>query len=82
MRGFMANLNALVAKAAPRSIYEAGCGEGFWVLQWNRQGISAQGSDFSGKAVEVARANAREAGLSEELFEESFAGVCSIECAA
>lgn len=68
MRGFAADLNALVKKAAPKSIYEAGCGEGFWVLQWNAQGIAAQGSDFSRKAIDIARANARQRGFSEDIF--------------
>jgi len=68
MRGFAANLNSLVKKAAPKSIYETGCGEGFWVLQWNAKGITAQGSDFSRKAIAIARANARQQGFSEDLF--------------
>ena len=68
MRGFAADLNALVEKAAPKTIYETGCGEGFWVLQWNARGIAARGSDFSRKAIDIARANARQQGFSEDLF--------------
>jgi 2-polyprenyl-3-methyl-5-hydroxy-6-metoxy-1,4-benzoquinol methylase len=68
MRGFEDCLSELVAKAAPNSIHEVGCGEGYWVLKWNRAGLSARGSDFSEKAIRLARTNALEHGLSQDLF--------------
>lgn len=43
MEGFDSALSDLVSKAAPKSIHEIGCGEGFWVLQWNQKGMLARG---------------------------------------
>ena len=48
MRGFDAALTQLVRRAAPSSIHEIGCGEGYWVLRWLKEGLIASGSDFSG----------------------------------
>lgn len=69
MQGFDNALSDLVAKAAPVSIHEIGCGEGFWVIQWKRQGMTVRGSDFSCQVIEVARLNAKDQGISEQLFE-------------
>ena len=69
MRGFAAALDELVARVQPRSIHEVGCGEGFWVLYWNRKGIAARGSDFSSEAIRLARLNAAEQGAQGDLFE-------------
>lgn len=69
MAGFDGALSDLVDKAAPESIHEIGCGEGFWVLQWNRKGMSARGSDFSSQIIDLARANAASQGVSPALFE-------------
>lgn len=69
MRGFHDALNRLVRDATPDSIHEIGCGEGYLVLQWNRVGLPARGSDFSGRVIELARANALSEELSEEVFE-------------
>ena len=69
MRGFHDALNGLVRDATPDSIHEIGCGEGYLVLQWNRVGLPARGSDFSGRVIELARANALSEKLSEEVFE-------------
>lgn len=69
MGGFEAALSALVAKASPTTIHEIGCGEGFWVLRWNKQGIAARGCDFSAHVIEIARENALERGLRPTLFE-------------
>lgn len=62
-RNFGANLAALVKQAAPSTIHEVGCGEGYWVLTWARQGYSARGSDFSEQVVELARSNAQAQGI-------------------
>ncbi|HRD65757.1 MAG TPA: class I SAM-dependent methyltransferase [Candidatus Competibacter sp.] len=69
MEGFDGALSDLVSKAAPKSIHEIGCGEGFWVLQWNQKGMSARGSDFSSRIIDLARANATSQGGSPGLFE-------------
>lgn len=58
MSGFNQSLSELVDKANPQTIHEIGCGEGFWVQQWNQKGINARGSDFSEKVIEIARENA------------------------
>lgn len=68
MNGFADALSGLVAKAAPRTIHEIGCGEGYWVFDWNKQGIEARGSDFSEKVIELARENAKDRGLSPDIF--------------
>jgi 2-polyprenyl-3-methyl-5-hydroxy-6-metoxy-1,4-benzoquinol methylase len=69
MRGFEDALTELVGKAAPSSVHEIGCGEGFWVLHWNRKGIGARGTDFSSEAIRLARLNAAQAGMAAELFQ-------------
>ncbi|MFT6955214.1 MAG: 2-polyprenyl-3-methyl-5-hydroxy-6-metoxy-1,4-benzoquinol methylase [Halieaceae bacterium] len=69
MAGFHNALDELVDKANPTSIHEVGCGEGYWVKEWNSRGIAARGSDFSEKVIEIARENAEEAGLATNLFE-------------
>ncbi|MGR8981489.1 MAG: class I SAM-dependent methyltransferase, partial [Gammaproteobacteria bacterium] len=68
MKGFADALTGLVAKAAPSTIHELGCGEGYWVLDWNQQGIEARGSDFSEKVIGFARENAECRGISPALF--------------
>ncbi|WP_218014668.1 class I SAM-dependent methyltransferase [Candidatus Regiella insecticola] len=68
MSGFESSLTHLVAKASPQSIHEIGCGEGYWVLRWNKQGLQARGCDFSRQVIEIARENANDRGLSPALF--------------
>lgn len=68
MLGFDNSLSELVERAAPVSIHEIGCGEGFWVMRWNIQGIAARGSDFSRKVIDLARSNARDQGIDEDVF--------------
>ena len=58
MSGFNNSLSKMVQKAAPKTIHEIGCGEGYWVMQWNRQGIEVRGSDFSSQVIEHAHVNA------------------------
>ena len=69
MKGFESALSDLVAKASPHDIHEIGCGEGYWVLNWNELGMAARGCDFSTHVIELARENAVERGLSPSLFE-------------
>lgn len=68
MRGFESTLLELVNIANPSSIYEAGCGEGYWVLRWCEQGLAVRGSDFSSTVIELAKTNAIERNLPADLF--------------
>ncbi len=68
MRGYISALSELVATASPDTIHDVGCGEGYWVLRWNRQGLDAFGSDISTKVIALARQNAARNGFSDELF--------------
>jgi len=68
MRGFNDALSDLVSKTMPSSIHEIGCGEGYWVLQWNQQGIESRGSDFSEQVIDLARLNAEEQGATADIF--------------
>ena len=68
MKGFAGALSELVTRAGSKSIHEVGCGEGYWVFEWNRQGIEARGSDFSEKVIGLSRENAQSRGLSPALF--------------
>jgi 2-polyprenyl-3-methyl-5-hydroxy-6-metoxy-1,4-benzoquinol methylase len=69
MGGFNSALSDLIERAAPKSIHEVGCGEGYWVLRWNEQGMVARGCDFSSQVIEIARGNAADRGISPILFE-------------
>jgi 2-polyprenyl-3-methyl-5-hydroxy-6-metoxy-1,4-benzoquinol methylase len=68
MQGFHKALSDLVAKAAPNSIHEIGCGEGYWVCKWSREGRAVRGSDFSPMVIDLACANAVAQGLQANLF--------------
>ena len=68
MAGFDRALSDFVREAAPASVHEVGCGEGFWVMKWQQEGIAARGSDFSTQVVDIALANAAAAGLPAGLF--------------
>ncbi len=68
MSGFAGRLDEYVGRAAPASIHEVGCGEGYWGLRWARRGIPYRGTDFAAGAIDYARANARGAGLDPEVF--------------
>lgn len=69
MKGFDCSLTDLINKAAPRSIHEVGCGEGYWVLRWVEQGMDARGCDFSKYVIELASENAVDRKMSPTLFE-------------
>lgn len=68
MKCFDNALSSLITQVTPRSIHEVGCGEGYWVLNWNQQGIKARGSDFSEQVVKLARENAKNCDLSPNIF--------------
>jgi len=68
MQGFEANLAELVALTPAKTIHEVGCGEGFHSLKWKAQGKLVTGSDFSPQAIELAKFNASEQGLSPDIF--------------
>lgn len=68
MHRFHAALDDFVRRAGPRTIHEVGCGEGFWVITWQKAGLDARGSDFSSQVIDIARDNARNAGVSGERF--------------
>lgn len=69
MKGFDDALSDLVGKAAPSTIHEVGCGEGYWVLGWNQQNMQARGSDFSETVIGLAHENAQDHGISPDVFE-------------
>jgi 2-polyprenyl-3-methyl-5-hydroxy-6-metoxy-1,4-benzoquinol methylase len=68
VKGFDNALSKFIIDAAPETIHEIGCGEGYWVLRWNMEGFAACGSDFSRKVIDIARDNAVEKGVSPEIF--------------
>lgn len=69
MAGFDSALSRLVVKAAPRTVHEVGCGEGYWVLELTRKGMDVRGTDFSQQVIAMARNNARARGLDPTLFD-------------
>jgi len=68
MNGFHNSLSVLVNKASPESIHEIGCGEGYWVVKWKKQGIDARGTDFSAQVIELARKNSIENNITPDIF--------------
>jgi 2-polyprenyl-3-methyl-5-hydroxy-6-metoxy-1,4-benzoquinol methylase len=68
MAGYEAALTELVEKVQPKTIHEVGCGEGYWTLNLQRKGFRARGTDFSHRAIHVARLNAL-ANCSENSFQ-------------
>jgi 2-polyprenyl-3-methyl-5-hydroxy-6-metoxy-1,4-benzoquinol methylase len=79
VNGFDGALSGLVARAAPRKIHEVGCGEGYWVLRWRRDGIDARGSDFSTTVIQMAKTNAVEQSVDPGCF--STCSIYDLECA-
>jgi len=70
MSGFDDALTDLVQTASPQSIHEVGCGEGFWVIKWHKQGLQVKGSDFSYKVIDMAKENARSNNVPVEILEQ------------
>jgi 2-polyprenyl-3-methyl-5-hydroxy-6-metoxy-1,4-benzoquinol methylase len=68
MKGFDKALTEFVNRVGPMDIHEVGCGEGFWVIKWQQEGIKARGSDFSSEVIDIARENAGRINLSPDLF--------------
>lgn len=66
MKGFAQSLSQLVEKVRPESIHEIGCGEGYWVIEWTRQGFNARGCDFSEAVVHIAHDNAKALGNTKQ----------------
>lgn len=69
MRGFESSLDTLVGRVSPGAIHEVGCGEGYWVIKWKKNGLDARGTDFSARAIELARQNALSSGIPPGVFE-------------
>ena len=70
MKGFHGALSELVDIANPNSIHEVGCGEGYWVIRWNKQGRLARGTDFSEQVIVIAKNNAIAAGVDPSFFDQ------------
>jgi SAM-dependent methyltransferase len=68
MRGFGQALSDLVAEAAPVTLHEIGCGEGYWTLHWLEKGLAARGCDVSEAAISLARRNAAARNLDANRF--------------
>ena len=68
MRGFTRGIEEYVRRAAPATIHEVGCGEGFWGLRWAGRDVGYRGTDVSTTAIGLARRNARGAGLDPGMF--------------
>lgn len=66
MAGFQSSLSQFVEVAAPHSIHEVGCGEGYWANKWKSAGFDARGSDFSETVIQIAKRNAHDLGLSSD----------------
>ena len=69
MNGFDAALSRFVADAAPKTIHEVGCGEGYWVLRWLADGIDVRGTDFSSDVIAMARATAGQRSVDQQRFQ-------------
>lgn len=67
-RGFEHALDELIDLVKPSSIHEVGCGEGHWVIKLCEHGLAVKGTDYSEKAIELAKINAIARNLSPEMF--------------
>lgn len=68
MDGFHSAIRDAVNSVSPRSIFEVGCGEGYWVNTWTEEGYKARGIDFSEKAIALAIEDAERRGLDPTVF--------------
>jgi 2-polyprenyl-3-methyl-5-hydroxy-6-metoxy-1,4-benzoquinol methylase len=68
MLRFESHLSSLVTVAAPETIFEVGCGEGYWVLKLKEQGFKVCGCDFAKNVIEIARENAKKGGWPSDIF--------------
>lgn len=70
MNGFESALTDLVKTSHPQTIHEIGCGEGYWVLRWKKQGYAARGCDFSKDVIKLAYENANAQGVTPFIFQQ------------
>lgn len=70
MKKFESTMFDFVQTVSPETINDIGCGEGYWVLCWNKRGVKARGCDFSLQVIQIARENAQANGLSPALFKQ------------
>jgi len=68
MNGFDKTLSDFVNYVSPETIHETGCGEGFWVFKWKKEGYEVKGSDFSRKIIDIAQDNAVTQGFYPDIF--------------
>ncbi len=68
MNGFESSLSSFVEQVNPKEIHEVGCGEGYWILNWSKNGMNARGCDFSTQIIDIAQQNARSSGISPTIF--------------
>lgn len=68
MRGFDRSLERYISQTGANEFHEIGCGEGYWVLKYLEKGFNTRGSDFSSEVISIAKSNATERGVSEDLF--------------
>jgi SAM-dependent methyltransferase len=82
MDGFLGAFDACVARAAPRSAYEIGCGEGHLSLRLLERGIDSRGFDVEAEVVEEANAASRAAGFGDRFGVNSVYALAPGEVAA
>lgn len=68
MHGFTAKLDALVARTGEKNIHEIGCGEGVLSLRLFEKGYQVRGCDFSEIAIGLAKQNAMQLNILQDLF--------------
>ena len=69
MSGFENALTRFVENAAPKSIHEVGCGEGYWATRWTHEGYRVRGTDFSSEVISLAKSYAATKGHSPDFLE-------------
>lgn len=69
MRGFEKSLTGFIDQVKPIEVHEVGCGEGYWIINFYKQGINAKGTDISENAINIARDNAGKSGIKELIFQ-------------
>lgn len=69
VQGFDKALTRLVDKVAADDIHEVGCGEGYWVTRWVKEGRNARGTDFSSQVIAMAQRHAEANAVDASRFE-------------
>lgn len=82
MRGFWLNiLQGILPRDKSAKVYEAGCGPGAFLLFLKNLGYTnIEGSDFSEKQVEIARANGLNVKLADSVSDIESRGAGTIDC--